>query len=101
MAGASDSYATGAVTGKSSNSYIGGTVGYDDSGNGFSDAYWDLTTSGVTQGAGNISNDPGITGLTSSQLTAGLPPGFDRKVWKEKSGINSGFPYLIANPPPK
>jgi hypothetical protein len=97
--GASNSYATGAVTGKGSDE-IGGVVGYDDSGNGFSDAYWDTTTSGVSQGAGNVSDDPGITGLTSTQLSSGLPPGFDKKLWKENGSINSGFPYLIANPPP-
>jgi hypothetical protein len=33
-------------------------------------------------------------------LSSGLPPGFDKKLWKENDGINSGFPYLIANPPP-
>jgi hypothetical protein len=98
--GASDSYAAGAVIGKGPVE-IGGVVGYDGSRSGFSDTYWDLTTSGVAQGAGNILNDPGITGLTSNQLSSGLPRGFDKKVWRENANMNSGFPYLVANPPPK
>jgi hypothetical protein len=54
-----------------------------------------------SQGAGNIANDPGITGLSDTQLKSGLPAGFDKSIWKEKSAINGGNPYLIANPPPK
>ncbi|HLY07360.1 MAG TPA: GLUG motif-containing protein [Rhizomicrobium sp.] len=83
----------------------GGFVGYDDSKTGgFSDAYWDTDTSGITslsQGAGNISNDPGITGLTTEQFQSGLPSGFDPKIWAEDSSINNGFPYLIHNAPQK
>jgi hypothetical protein len=94
------SYATGLLSGEGAD-LVGGVVGYDNSIGGFSDTYWDTTTSGVSQGAGNISNDPGITGLTSRQLRSGLPDGFAKAVWKEKGSINSGFPYLIANPPPK
>ena len=71
---------------------------------GIADTYWDTDTSGITdpsQGAGNIANDPGITGLTTQQFQSGLPTGFDPKIWAEKSTINNGLPYLIANPPPK
>jgi hypothetical protein len=50
-------------------------------------------------GAGNIANDPGITGQTTAQLQAGLPAGFDPSIWAEDPGINNGLPYLIANPP--
>jgi hypothetical protein len=96
----SDSYATGALSGPGSDE-LGGVVGYDESGGGFSDAYWDVSTSGVSQGAGNIANDPGITGLTSKQLRSRLPHGFDKSVWKEKAGISRGFPWLIQNPAPK
>jgi predicted RNA-binding protein with TRAM domain len=94
------SYSTGLVSGEGAD-LVGGVVGDDDSDGGFSDTYWDTTTSGVSQGAGNITNDPGITGLTSKQLRSGLPDGFAKSFWKEKGSINSGFPYLIANPPPK
>ena len=97
---ASDSYATGAVTGPGSDQ-IGGVVGYDETNGGFSDAYWDVTTSGVSQGAGNIDNDPGLTGLTTRQLKSGLPAGFEKSIWKEKNSINRGFPILIQNLPPK
>jgi hypothetical protein len=97
------SYSTGAVVGNDSQ-YVGGFVGYDDSSGDISESYWDVDTSGITdlsQGAGNVSNDPGITGLTSVQLQSGLPAGFDPSIWAENPEINGGLPYLIANPPPK
>jgi hypothetical protein len=96
-----DSYSTGTVSG-GHGSYVGGSVGYDESSGAVSDDYWDTTTSGIanlSQGAGNIANDPGITGETSAQLQAGLPTGFDPTVWAENPSINNGLPYLIANPP--
>ena len=98
----SDSYSTGAPS-AGSGSYVGGFIG-DDGSAALSDTYWDTDTSGITnlaQGAGNISNASGITGMTTAQLQSGLPPGFGKKVWKEKSTINGGLPYLGANPPPK
>jgi hypothetical protein len=96
-----NSYSTGAPS-AGSGSYVGGFLGYDASSGGLSDDYWDTTTSGITnlsQGAGYPSDDPGITGLTTSQLQAGLPTGFDPSIWAEDSGINNGLPYLIANLP--
>jgi hypothetical protein len=97
------SYSTGAPTG-GSGSDVGGLIGVDDTSPGsVTDTYWDTTTSGITnlsQGAGNIANDPGIAGETSAQLQAGLPAGFDPTIWAESPSINNGFPYLIANPPP-
>jgi hypothetical protein len=65
----------------------------------FSNDYWDITTSGTTVGVGR-GNAEGITGLTTTQLKAGLPAGFDPKIWAEDRKINHGLPYLIANPPP-
>jgi hypothetical protein len=98
------SYSTGAVTGAAGDN-IGGLLGADGSSSGsLTDTDWDTDTSGITnlsQGAGNIANDPGITGLTTAQLQSGLPTGFDPKVWAEKPNINSGLPYLLANPPAK
>jgi hypothetical protein len=86
-------------------SIVGGLVGYDGSPPGsITNSYWDTDTSGITnlgQGAGNIANDPGITGLTTAQFQSGLPAGFDPKVWAEKSNIDDGFPYLLANKPVK
>ena len=96
----SASYSTGQVHG---NRYFGGFVGYDETGGSLDNNYWDTNTSGITnlaQGAGYPSNDPGITGLTTSQLQSGLPAGFDPSVWTENSKINNGLPYLITNPPP-
>jgi hypothetical protein len=104
--GAVASYSIGNVTGVSGD--IGGVVGFDCTGGGdecnggaYSDTYWDTTTSGLSQGAGNIRNDLGLKGLTSHKLRSGLPQGFSKKVWAERGQTNHGFPYLIDNPPPK
>jgi hypothetical protein len=97
----SASYSTGAVTAEA-DSFIGGFAGEDLGTGSFSDCYWDTTTSGIanpSQGAGNISNDPGLAGLTTAQLQSGLPAGFDPAIWAEDANINGGLPYLIANPP--
>jgi hypothetical protein len=90
-------YSTGAVSAGSS-SDVGGFAG--ENGPGLTDAYWDTDTSGTTQAVGK-GNKKGITGLTTAQFQSGLPQGFDPKIWTEKSGVNNGLPYLIANPPPK
>jgi hypothetical protein len=99
----SSSYSTGEVTG-GAGSYLGGFIGFDSRDGTISDAYWDTDTSGVidpSQGAGNVWNDPGITGLTDAQLKSALPDGFDPKVWGQDPNINNGYPYLLANPSPK
>ena len=95
-------YSTGAVSG-GSGSTLGGLIGQDIANPGIADSYWDLDTSGIsdpTKGAGNIADDPGITGLTDAQLKSALPAGFDRKTWKQKGSVNNGYPYLAHNPPP-
>jgi hypothetical protein len=95
-----DSFSTGTVRG-ASGSTIGGLVGTDSTtSRDITTSYWDTTTSGVSQGAGNINNDPGIAGLTTPQLQAGLPTGFSSTIWDENSAINGGQPYLLALPPP-
>ncbi len=100
------SYSIGVVSGGSVGGE-GGSIGYDDRtlyGGTVSNDYWDTKTSKIanlSQGAGNIPNDPGITGETTGELKAGLPMGFDPTVWAEDKKINRGLPYLIANPPPK
>jgi hypothetical protein len=99
----STSYSTGAVSG-GSGAMVGGLIGQDAADSQNMNNYWDLDTSGVSdpaQGAGNIANDPGITGLTTEQFKSGLPQGFDKKVWKEKAKLDTGYPYLLSNPPPK
>ena len=98
-------YSTGAVGGGETGSVVGGLIGYDGAQAGsLTDTYWDTDTSGISslsQGAGNISNDPGITGLTTAQFQSGLPAGFDPAIWAENPNINGGMPYLLANSPPK
>lgn len=93
------SYATGLLSGGKT---VGGFIGRASPRNKIRDAYWNTDTTGITdlrQGAGNIPNFPGITGLTTEQLQAGLPAGFDPSVWAESPDINGGLPYLIANSP--
>lgn len=95
------SYATTVVS-AGSGSTLGGLLGQDIAQTRAMDTYWDLDTSDVSdpsQGAGNVPNDPGITGLTSVQLQSGLPAGFDASVWAQSPTINGGFPYLADNPP--
>jgi hypothetical protein len=97
------SYSTGAVSG-GSGATIGGLIGFDVADAQNTDDYWNLDTSGVSDpshGAGNIPNDPGVTGLSDAQLKSGLPDGFDSSIWKQSAGLNGGYPYLIANPPLK
>jgi hypothetical protein len=100
------SYASGRVSGKRHGDGVhGGLIGIDNSTAGsVTGSYWDTSTSGITnlsQGAGSPPNDPGITGESSSQLASGLPAGFDSSIWRESTSINTGLPYLIANPPPQ
>ena len=97
----SDSYSTGMSSG--TGGFVGGFVGYDGS-TGMKHTYWDTTTSGITdpsKGAGNIANDPGIKGLSTSKLQSGLPKGLNEKIWSQNAKINGGLPYLRSNPPTK
>ncbi len=99
----SGSYSTGAVSG-GTGADVGGLIGEDTAPPAITNTYWDTDTSGINnpaQGAGNVPNDPGITGLNDAQLKSGLPSGFDADVWAEKTGINKGYPYLIDNAPRK
>jgi hypothetical protein len=92
------SYSTGAPGGGAS---VGGLLGFDGGSTLFGNI-WDTTTSGITnpaQGAGNVANDPGIAPMTTAQLQAGLPPGFDSTIWAQSPSLNGGLPYLSANPP--
>lgn len=98
------SYSTGVVSG-GVNSLVGGLVGDDTLPAGYIvNGYWDLDTSGIgnlAQGAGNIPNDSGITGLSDTQLKSGLPAGFNPSVWKQSVKLNGGYPYQIDNAPAK
>lgn len=93
-----ESYSTGMVSGKTK----GGFLGYDGSDMGNFTSYWDIDTSGIGSrhhGAGNIVDDPGITGLTTAQFQAALPTDFDPRIWSESPAVNGGLPYLKENPP--
>ena len=95
-------YATGVLSMK--RGYLGGVIGYDylSEPEQKRNAYWDLDTTGVSdtsKGAGNIGLDKHLKGLHTSQLTHGLPNGFDPAIWGQKADVNDGYPYLLANPP--
>jgi hypothetical protein len=93
-----DSYSSGAVVSGSGNA-VGGFIGNDLGASDLTDTYFDTTTSGQSHGVGNNTGYPGITGLTTEQFQAGLPPGFDPQIWSENVGINEGLPYLTLQPP--
>ena len=74
------SYSAGAVS-AGSEAVIGGLTGADSSGTLTAAAYWHLDASGASTpnpGAGNISNDPGFTGLSTARQfqLSGLSGGF-------------------------
>ncbi len=87
------SYSTGSTTGGTT---MGGFIGNNQGGAAW--AYWNTSTSNTMDATGSGSSD-GISGYTSAQLRAGLPPGFDSCTWAEAPAVNLGFPYLINNPP--
>src|ERR1043166_1495443 len=79
---------------------LGGFVGKVSRGGGiFTSVYWDIDTSEQRKGCGR-GECPGILGLTDVQLKSTLPAGFDPAIWGQNPNINSGYPYLLANPPP-
>ena len=95
------SYSTGTVSmtdSISAASHIGGFLGSTPR-KGLENNYWDIDTSGQQQACGMQCE--GVTGLTDAQLKSGLPDGFDPKIWGQSPDINSGYPCLLANPPPK
>jgi len=96
------SYSTVAVRG-GNDSVVGGLIGDETTKkSSLFDTYWDLDTSRVSdpsQGAGSVANDPGVTGLSNTELKSALPTGFDSTIWAQKRKVNKGYPYLIANPP--
>jgi hypothetical protein len=97
------SYAAGEMSFKTSGR-AGGLIGTDAATSGsIANSYWDLDM-GIGdphRGAGNVKDDPGITGLTTEQFQSGLPQGFDPKMWAIDPKNNNGSPYLLANPPAK
>lgn len=88
-AGIVNSYATGKVV---AGSQAGGVLGELYYGNGpLSNNYYDTQTTGQS----TYPNGNGIgTPLTTAQLKAGLPAGFDPNVWAISASVNNGYPYL-------
>jgi len=91
-----NSYSTGPVSGETG--FVGGFVGQN--GSSITQSYWDVTTSGTSEGSGD-GNIAGVTGLTTKKFRSGLPSGFDPRIWKQETGVNGRFPYLKSNPPRK
>lgn len=97
-----NSYSTGLVQRSADSSANGGLIGYDMAAGNRVHLYWDIDTSGISdpsRGAGLPFNDTGITGLTTAQLTSGLPIGFSTLYWTQNANVNGGFPYLKNLPP--
>jgi hypothetical protein len=96
------SYSTGKVTvseGARHNSRYGGFIGVSFAEELDSD-YWDVDTSGFENACGqNGSGCAAVVGLSDAALKSGLPSGFDPAIWAQSASVNSGYPYLIANPP--
>lgn len=122
----SNSYSLAAVTGRNTSPYPGGLVGLNEAGGtlstsyaagqvtavsnfggvagtnsgSLSQVYWDIDYTGAGAGFGCGSGScSGATGLEHDQLLASLPAGFDPAIWGLSASINSGWPYLLANPP--
>ena len=84
------SYSTGFITG-GLNPNTEGFVAFT-SGGTVSDGYWDVDTSGQNKSKAG-------TPIHDADLKSALPAGFDPGVWAQSPSVNSGYPYLIANPP--
>jgi len=93
------SYSTGLVQ-CGAEARCGGFSGLVD---GVRSNFWDVTTSGTSQGVGkgcgSRSCQANVTGLTDDQLKSALPDGFNPAIWGQSPDINNGYPYLLANPP--
>ncbi|MFL9824856.1 S8 family serine peptidase [Rhodoplanes sp. SY1] len=93
-------YATGAVT-TGSGGIVGGLVGVNQAQVSYDPplystvtgtvvaSYWDTQTSGQSSSAAG-------TGLTTAQLTSGLPAGFDPDVWSSVPG--QSYPFIFGGP---
>jgi hypothetical protein len=72
---------------------FGALIGWIDYAPADSDyLYWDTETAGPKPGAAGLGYVPGAIGLTTAELQADLPPGFDPDVWAITPG--QSYPYL-------
>ena len=79
-------YAVGPVSGSSG---TGGLIGTATGTPSVTNSYYDTQTTGQSGSAGG-------TGLTTAQLTSGLPAGFDPAIW---GGGGGAYPFLLNNNP--
>ena len=98
MAAIDNSYSTGIVTGAVS--YSGGLVGVSLLGSSYIADYWDTNTSGITDTAQGVGNDPnaaGVTGSVHRQSAERAGWHVEHDVW----GIVAGksYPYLLWQSP--
>jgi hypothetical protein len=97
------SYSIGNVNVSHKDRNQGGFLGFAGGGDDLKWDYWDVDTSGTTQGYGGCRDEncaEAIQGLQTGQFLSGLPKGFNGKIWGQDPSINGGYPYLLANPPP-
>jgi len=88
-----DVYATGHVSGSTK---VGGLVGSNQGGSFVTHGYWDTTTTGQSAGVGaDASTGTDVQGLSTAQLAAQLPDGFDASVWDNAGGQTT--PYLLSH----
>lgn len=92
----SGSYSTATLDCTDCQDFIGG---FASTVFGATSDYWDMNTSGKSNGCGEF-DCSGVAGLTTAQLKSGLPAGFDPAIWAQDPAKNDGYPYLIDNPPP-
>jgi hypothetical protein len=78
------SFSIGPVHGGSL-SAVGGLIGSVLGGATVTNSYWDTSTSGVASSSAGA-------GLTTLQLRAGLPPGFDPTLWD--SNVTLSYPFV-------
>jgi len=92
----SNAYATGLVSGASAST--GGLVGKNSKGGSVANGYWDTTTTGQDTDHGFGSNQATVTGgggLSTAQLAASLPEGFDASIWDNIGDRTT--PYLLSH----
>lgn len=81
-------YATGFVSLTGSNNTTGGLIG--DGSSDVTNSYWNTETTGQS------TSTAGGTGMTTAQLTSGIPDGFNSNTWTNLQGLS--YPYLVGQP---
>ncbi|GAB3040273.1 hypothetical protein GCM10027285_26440 [Oleiagrimonas citrea] len=87
-----NAYATGSVSGTN---HFGRLVGSNSNGAVITNGYWDTSTGLATGIGNNAATVTGGGGLTTAQLSAALPSGFNSSMWANAG--NQTTPYLLSN----